>query len=150
MFSGMGYYDLLLVIEIQDLVNLEMVVYNLVISKEDFGIIIMIQEGIFNSFYLMSDEIGKYISLILNKLDEMNKIMQLKIIQGKKFGLCYICGELGYYLLDCFIKENNWGLIFQQSINYSRFLNNNCFICKKEGYWMKDCLENFKNKYWVD
>lgn len=124
MSSGMGYYDPSLVTETQDPVNLEMAAYNSVISKEDFGII------------TTTIEIGKHTSLILNKLDEMNKTTQPKTTQGKNPGSCYTCGEPGHYS--------------QQSTNYSRPSNNNCFICKKEGHWMKDCPENLKNKYWAD
>lgn len=85
MSKGMGYYDpsphlLYLVTETQDPVNLEMASYSGQLSKEDFGIITTTQEGILNTLNILSDEMSKHTSVILNKMEEMNNNKENSIL----------------------------------------------------------------------
>lgn len=71
MSKGAGYYNPLLT-EAQDATALEMASYNnQPMSKEDFSILSTSQDGIINTLNVLSDEISKHTSIIINKINEV-------------------------------------------------------------------------------
>lgn len=58
---------------------LEMVLYNnQFMSKEDFSILLISQDGIINILNVLSDEISRYISIIINKINEVRDELVFK------------------------------------------------------------------------
>lgn len=56
-----------------------MVLYNnQFMSKEDFSILLISQDGIINILNVLSDEISKYISIIINKINEVRDELVFK------------------------------------------------------------------------
>lgn len=47
-------------------------------SKEDFSILLISQDGIINILNVLSDEISKYISIIINKINEVRDELVFK------------------------------------------------------------------------
>lgn len=146
-----GYYDPSLVTETQDPTALEMAAYgNQSMSKEDFGIITTTQEGILNSLNIMSEEIGKHTSIILNKMDQLIQERKKKVEEKKQFK-CYTCGEPGHMSPRCPHKEN-YNKENTPKEEYPKKEGNKstaCFICKEEGHWMRECPqkeEYYRNK----
>lgn len=71
MSKGAGYYNPLLT-EAQDATALEMASYNnQPMSKEDFSILSTSQDGIINTLNVLSDEISRHTSIIINKINEV-------------------------------------------------------------------------------
>lgn len=56
-----------------------MVLYNnQFMSKEDFSILLISQDGIINILNVLSDEISRYISIIINKINEVRDELVFK------------------------------------------------------------------------
>lgn len=86
MSKGAGYYNPLLT-EAQDATALEMASYNnQPMSKEDFSILSTSQDGIINTLNVLSDEISRHTSIIINKINEVRDELAPKKEQenGKK------------------------------------------------------------------
>lgn len=82
MSKGAGYYNPLLT-EAQDATALEMASYNnQPMRKEDFSILSTSQDGIINTLNVLSDEISKHTSIIINKINEVRDELVPKKEQG--------------------------------------------------------------------
>lgn len=108
MSKGAGYYNPLLT-EAQDATALEMASYNnQPMSKEDFSILSTSQDGIINTLNVLSDEISKHTSIIINKINEVRDELVPKKEQGnekKKEYSCFTCGEKGHFSPNCPNKD---------------------------------------------
>lgn len=142
MSKGAGYYNPLLT-EAQDATALEMASYNnQPMSKEDFSILSTSQDGIINTLNVLSDEISRHTSIIINKINEVRDELAPKKEQGngkKKEYSCFTCGEKGHFSPNCPNKDQYRDNSIQEKKN-KKILT--CYTCGKPGHFSPNCPEN--------